>query len=147
MPMQNFKQPRSTGVTLVELITAVLIVGILTTMVLPSYQETTLRSGRAEGRTALMQVASEQERFFSNNNNYSTDAQPLANPPVETRDSITALWQVTVEACDTGTIANCFIATATAQGNQLKDSCDTITLSNTGLRGATGDTVDECWNR
>jgi len=55
------------------------------------------------------------------------------------------LYRLSVSACGGGAIGNCFVATATPQGNQTTDSCTTLTLSNTGLRGATGDSVENCW--
>lgn len=150
LPMDNGSpadHKKSDGYTLIEILIVVAIMGLLMAIALPAYQDSVLRSGRSQGRSVIVQVASDQERFFNNNNSYSTNAQPLADPAVATRESDDGLWLVTVAACGTGTIANCFVATATAQNEQLDDTCDTITITDTGRRGATGDTVDECWNR
>jgi len=54
---------------------------------------------------------------------------------------------VSVAACGTGTIANCFIATATPQGGQAEDTCGNLTLTSTGVRAASGGSQDECWQR
>lgn len=145
--MTQCKTTKPRGFTLIEILIVVAIMGLLVAIALPAYQNSVLRAGRSEARSVILQVASDQERFFNNNNSYSTNAQPLANPVVATRASENDLWLVTVAACGAGTIANCFVATATAQGAQVDDSCDTITMSNTGLRGASGDTTDECWTR
>lgn len=147
MQTSRYQRQRLDGFTLMEIMIALVIVGILTSLALPVFKNNLLRSRRSEGRSVILQVASDQERFFSNNAIYSTDALPLANPTEATRDSADGLWQVTVAACGGGNINNCFVATATAQGKQVDDSCDTITLSNTGVRGASGDTVEECWTR
>ena len=72
------------GFNLIEMLIAVAILGIITAMALPSYQASVIRSGRAEAKSILLQVASNQERFFSANNTYSTDADPLSNPVVTT---------------------------------------------------------------
>lgn len=135
------------GFNLIELLITVAILGILTALALPSYQASVLRSGRAEAKSVLLQVAANQERFFSANNTYSTNADPLSNPVVVTVTSETGLYQVAVAACGAGAITTCFVATATPQNNQANDACATLTFSNTGVRGATGDTVEECWNR
>lgn len=137
------------GFTLLELLIVVAIMGILTSIALPAYQNSVIRSGRAEAKTELLQVASDQERYFSNFNTYVDDALPLNTPVVADRDRTTqnGFYAISVSACAGGTIATCFLATATAQNDQTADSCATLTYSDTGARGATGDTTDECWQR
>jgi type IV pilus assembly protein PilE len=135
------------GFSLIELMIVVAIMGILVTIAMPAYTESVRRSNRAEAKSELVQVASEQERFFSSTNSYSTDATPLNTPVVAARQRTTtnAWYVIAVAACDGGTIAICFIATATAQNEQAADGCTTFTLTSIGLRGATGLTGDECW--
>lgn len=135
------------GFSLIELLIVLAIMGILVAVAIPAYTESIQRSNRAEAKSELVQVAAEQERFFSSTNSYSTDATPLATPVVAGRDrTSTSGWYVTsVVACAGGAITNCFIATATAQNEQATDGCTTFTLTSTGLRGATGLTSDECW--
>lgn len=133
------------GFTLVELLMVVAIIGLLLAVALPSYQDSVLAGGRAEGQSLLMEVAADQERFYSINGGYSTNAAPLADPPQATRTSESDLYQVAVSACTGGTIGDCFVATATPQGSQTDDSCTSLTLDHTGQRGANGDTVENCW--
>ncbi|PCI74660.1 MAG: pilus assembly protein PilE [SAR86 cluster bacterium] len=137
------------GFTLLELLIVVAIMGILASIALPAYQNSVLRSARAEAKTELLQVASDQERHFSNFNTYVDDATPLNTPVVAGRDRTTqnAFYAISVAACAGGAITNCFLATATAQNDQTADACTTLTVSNTGARGATGDTTNECWQR
>ena len=146
-PVDHAKQG---GFTLIEILIVVAIMGVLAAIALPAYQNSVLRGGRAEGKGELMIVASYQERFFSSNNTYSTDATPLvtevpANLTVRTTEN--GLYTIAVAAGATGDIATSFVATATPQGQQTGDACTTLTISSTGLRGATGDTADECWGR
>lgn len=133
------------GFTLLELMIVLAILGILFSLALPAYQESIREGGRAEARSLLLQVAADQERFYSDNNSYSSAASPLSRPIIAALASEAGLYRVTVAACATGTIANCFIATATPQGAQAADTCTSLTVSNTGLKGATGDSVDSCW--
>ena len=135
------------GFTLIEILIVVAILGVLASIALPAYQNSVLRSGRAEAKGELMIVASDQERFFSSNNSYSTDATPLITTDATTRTTENGLYDITVAAGATGDIATSFVATATAVGSQTDDACTTLTISSIGVRGATGDTVEECWQR
>jgi len=145
--MRSFNQK---GFTLIELLIVVAIMGILASIALPAYQNSVLRSGRAEAKSELLQVASDQERYFSNFNAYIDDAQPLNTPTVASRDrtSQNGFYTISVDTCGGGVpITTCFLATATATGDQAADACTTLTITSTGARGATGDTTDECWQR
>jgi type IV pilus assembly protein PilE len=133
------------GFTLIELMIVVAILGVLASIALPAYQQNVRSGARSEAQSLLVQVAASQERFYSDNNSYSTNANPLSSPAVATVTSERGLYQVAVAACGGGTIATCFVATATPQGNQTADSCTTLTITNTGLKGATGDSAENCW--
>ena len=69
-----------------------------------------------------------------------------SKPPVATRASENGFYVISVAACGAG-IATCFVATATPQGDQTADLCTTLTLNSVGVRGATGGTAAECWQR
>lgn len=62
---------RSSGFTLIELMIAVAIVAILAAVAYPSYQDSVTKGRRAEGRTALLQLLQQQERFITQRNTYS----------------------------------------------------------------------------
>ena len=108
------------GFTLIEILIVVAIMGVLVAIALPAYQDSVRRSGRAEAKSELLQVASDLERYFSNFNSYVTDALPLNTPAVaaRTRTTTNGLYLIGVAACGGGAIASCFIATATAQGTR-----------------------------
>ena len=56
------RQASHNGFTLLELLIVVAIMGILASIAIPAYQNSVIRSSRAEAKTELLQVASDQER-------------------------------------------------------------------------------------
>ena len=58
------------GFTLVELMIAVAIVGILASIAYPSYQDSVRKSRRADAKGALLGFANAMERHFTENNSY-----------------------------------------------------------------------------
>lgn len=138
------------GFTLIEIMIAVLIIGVLAAIAYPSYQEYVTRSNRTEGMALLNDAAARQERFFAQNNSYVTTQADVAglgmpNTTGTTVLSTTGLYSLTVStaAGDGG-----FSLTATRLGVQLRDTkCGDLSLDATGARGvsvASAD-VDACW--
>lgn len=58
------------GFTLIELMVAVAIVGILAAIAIPSYQDSVRKSRRADAEGALMNFANAMERHFTETNGY-----------------------------------------------------------------------------
>jgi type IV pilus assembly protein PilE len=139
------QRPAHSGFSLIELLLVVVIIGILAAVALPSYRSNVLAAGRAEGKSLLLQVASQQQQFFSVNNSYSINAGPLSTPPVEVLISSGKLYQVSVSSCPEGEITYCFLATATPLGRQNEDACRNMSLTHTGLKGASGANAEDCW--
>lgn len=63
---------KQTGFSLIELMVAVIIIGILAAIAIPSYQSYIIRSSRAAAQTELQQLASLQEKIYLNSNAYTT---------------------------------------------------------------------------
>lgn len=133
------------GFTLLELLIVVAILGLLTAIALPGYQRSVLVGGRAEGHALLLQVVANQERYYSDHLAYSDNADPFGTPAIVTLTSAGGLYRVSVTACPAGDIEHCFIATAVAVGQQIADTCQSIAITHTGLKSASGDSVAECW--
>jgi type IV pilus assembly protein PilE len=62
---------RAAGFTLIELMLVVVIIAVLATIAFPTYQNYVRNAQRADGTTALMQVALAQERHRANNPAYA----------------------------------------------------------------------------
>jgi len=68
---------KHTGFTLIELMIAVAIVGILAAIAVPNYSEYVKRASRAEAASALLDAANKQEQYFVDNRAYSTSFSDL----------------------------------------------------------------------
>ena len=62
---ERARAPRDRGFTLVELIVAMVILATLTAIAIPSYSIYVLKSHRTEAKSALLDLASLEERYFS----------------------------------------------------------------------------------
>jgi type IV pilus assembly protein PilE len=66
------------GFTLVELLVAMAIVGIIALFAYPSYEAYIVRSNRAAAQSVLLDVAQRQQQYLLDNRSYATWAQITA---------------------------------------------------------------------
>jgi type IV pilus assembly protein PilE len=118
---------RNNGFTLVELIIVITVIGILMAIAVPSYNSSTTKARRSDGQTALMDVMVRQERFYTENNTYTTN---LANLPAQA-SSPEGYYTITAAACGAG-IDSCVILTATPGAAQADDGA--LTLNSRGQK-------------
>jgi len=130
---------RMQGVTLLELMIVVVIVGILAAISYPSYRDFTDRAKRNEAKAILLEIAQNQERFYLQNNTYGSLVQ-LGYVDPKVTDS--GAYTVTVNAPD----ANNFTATAnyTLGGNEA-GKCLTFSIDGRGSK--TSAPLTDCWSR
>lgn len=76
---------RSAGFTLVELLIAMVIIGVLATVALPAFNDAVRKSRRSDALTSLAAVQQAQERWRSNHAAYATQAQ-LTLPAIAAND-------------------------------------------------------------
>lgn len=154
------------GFTLIEVAIVVAIAAILAAVAIPSYREYVVRGKRAAARQVLLEAAQFLERNFTAAGCYdfadvasclarsgAATLQPstLRRAPSEGRQSHAVAW-----AYDAGGQAYTLAATpcgaasagcpAGAESTFVDAACGTLTLTQTGLRGAGGSVVD-CWQR
>jgi len=130
------------GVTLTELMVVVVIIGILTAIAYPSYRGYSARAKRNEARAALLQIATNQERFYLQNNTYTTDLMVLgfATTPSYTTDSGSYTVSVTTAT------PNNFTAVATYQNSDAEASkCASFQIDGRSVKTSSPDT--DCWSK
>src|SRR2546421_1902833 len=69
----GLRQHRMRGMTLIELMVVVAIVAILSTLAVGSYRRYVLRANRTDATSALLRIQVAEEKFFLQNNVYTTD--------------------------------------------------------------------------
>jgi type IV pilus assembly protein PilE len=140
------------GVTLMELLTVIMILGILAGIAVPTYRTYLVRSQRAEAKIALLQLQTAQEKFYLQNNQYTDDittASPNGLGLLATTETGKYDVAVVLAADANGTANQRFTATATpaAGGGQTDDTrCGSFSIDERGTRGNSGGGGAEyCW--
>jgi type IV pilus assembly protein PilE len=144
-------QHHTRGVTLIELLIVVVIVGILAAIAYPSYRSTIIKSNRTEAKAALMQSAESLEKCYTSNHTYKDNgtgtlcpaAAALATP------ALTENGKYAISGAFDATNGMLFTLSAVPQGSQAQDSkCMTLKLDQSNVRYDTGTsaaTPKDCW--
>ncbi len=149
--MRTCPRPRRQGFTLIELMVALAVAGILAAIAYPAYTSHIQRGRRADAIAALTAVMQAQERFRSNNSAYAGSVGELGL----VISQITPLYDVALSGANLS-IGYTATATPISGGKQAKDAtCRTMTVTLVGATpqySATGDpgnrdTSSECWPR
>ncbi len=139
------------GFTLIELMTVILVLGILVGVGVPTYRNYVMRAQRAEAKTTLMRVQAQQEKFYMQNNTYTTDVN---NPPpagLGIPASENLYYDIAIVAGAGGlTIGYTVSATPAAGSPQLDDEdCALFSVTRSGVRYAESqaavDKTQTCW--
>jgi len=97
------------GMTLIELMVVVIIIGVLATLIFPSFEQQILAARRGDGITHLLRLKIQQEAFRIENISYAKTEQ-LSLPTAEYYAFIV-----------TDVSATTYTITAKAKGSQMSD--------------------------
>jgi type IV pilus assembly protein PilE len=150
------------GFTLIELVVAMVIAAILAAIAIPGYSSYVRKARRADAKTALLDLAGLEERYFSTQNVYTANWSDLgytaANGsalPVGNYYTIAAQTPTAAVAPTATTVGSpasfSFTATAVLTSDQAKDTqCKTFTVTSGGGQSAAdsngNDNTQTCWH-
>ncbi len=145
MDMHQWNRRRMAGVTLLELMAVVTVIGILGMIALPSYRQYVQRAQRTEAKTALLQLATNQERFYLANRRYGGGADlPALGFPTATTTNGT--YSLAIAGADVNTYSATATPIAGAQIDMTQDPmCTSFTITAQGVKSATGSSAATCW--
>jgi len=142
------------GFTLIELMIAIAILGIIMAIAVPGFQSQLQKGRRADAMVSLVEAMNRQGVFKANYGSYTSI---IADPgggcagaacglAFSDANSNEGYYTLAAVAGPTGSLVSSVLLTATAVGVQASDSnCTTFTISSTGVKGATGADSDHCW--
>lgn len=133
---------RAKGFTLIELMIVVAVIGILTAIAYPSYQDSVRKSRRTDAKSALLELAQFMERNYTLSNRYDKDSSGAAVvlPYTETpKDGTAKYYNLSISASD----AQSFTLKAEPKNSQVSDTCGDLSITNTGEKTASG--IGQCW--
>lgn len=145
-------KPGRRGFTLLEMMLALVLLGILLYLALPAYQLQVIAANRGVGVAQLLGVVAQQEQFYGQHGRYAGSFPELGYPQKEL--AIDSQGGV-VDALDERRVYRFSLSTAEAgftlhgvpQLLQAKDvQCQTLGINALGLRSVSGRaTTQKCW--
>lgn len=130
---------RAAGFSLIELMIAVVVVGILAAVAYPSYQEHVRKGRRAAAQGYLMDLAQRQQQYFLDNRGYASTAAALGYASTPSEVSPYYSVAVTVVAGPPPS----YSITASPTGSQTSDTCGSLTITGAGAK--TSSAGSNCW--
>jgi type IV pilus assembly protein PilE len=144
------------GFTLIELMIVVTIVAVLAAIAIPAYNNSVMKSNRATAKTALLDLAAREEKWYSLTNSYSSTPSELYGSgttitfPMNAPLSGQALYQIKFNSTYPITTASgstpatyAIEAVPISGGPQASDPCGTFYLNSAGQQSVSGS--GSCW--
>lgn len=137
------------GFSLIELMIALAVIGILAAVAVPSYTSYSVRAKRTECRSAVLQTMQQQERYYTQKNTYlSYASNATVNMKTFSADSAaSSACTISSEACPASAstdLSSCVLIRATP--NYTDSEVGQITLRSDGVKSCTGTNSAKCWN-
>lgn len=132
--------------TLIELMIAVSIVGILAAIAYPSYQDQAMKTRRSDAKEALIELRQFMERVYTRTNRYDENPAgvaltlPFNEAP---KSGASKYYDIAFSAL----AAQRYTLVATPKNQQSNDAkCATISIDEAGIKTFTGSgLISDCW--
>jgi type IV pilus assembly protein PilE len=130
---------RMRGITLIELLTVIIILGVLASIAVPTYRRYLIRSQRTEAKIALLQLQTAQEKYYSQYNRYTdkVTAKSTATTPGLGLPGTTETGKYVVSVINLGAGGQTYtgIAAPAIDGGQADDKdCGAFMINERGVR-------------
>jgi len=138
---------RAHGVTLVEVVVVLVVLGLLVAIAIPAHRAYVVRVNRSDARRDLLALAAQLHRCFDRAGDYRMDSAGSPKPCVKL-PSTNAEGTYTVSFAPGQPTTNSFRLVAEPRAGQASDSrCASLTLDERGNRGISGGNGEarECW--
>lgn len=122
----QLKTKKSHGFTLIELMIAVAIIGILAAIALPSYQNYVKQARRTDAQAYMLDLALKEEKYRVNNASYADH-------------TVLGVVNTTYYTFTIAAAANTYTISAAAANDA---GCTPLTLTETGAKGPSN-----CWKK
>jgi len=134
------------GMTLIELMIVVAIIGILSAIAYPAYQQYIESSRRVNAEGKLLEIAQWMERQYTTTGSYPASANLPSHYSI-IPDSGTAHYNVAIVSAGSSAVSYVLTATPVVNGPQSNDECGTLSISDAGVKTASTGTLADCWRQ